>query len=187
MKTQEVLAKALESTLKGVGGLINSRLIHKTEQPYLEGEFLNFNAARASLELKVDDKAYEFPIEYFESAYVPRPGTKLFIFPEMGIDTSGLKIFSIQTDMQLTEFAPMYQFKPLKLSKFDDAVLFNPHFGRLSCQVTDSLREKIGNREITENETVLVKVIQAGSQFFLIPMIGKTERSLSNDFERFFN
>lgn len=184
MQDVQILGRALQSAIKGIGGLIGSKLINKTQQPYLEGTFISFDEVTAILEVRLDDQTLEFPIDYFESAFIPRPRTKLFIFPEQTGDKPSLKILAMETDLKLSPFAPMYQFKVLGLSKFDDAILYNPELGRLSCPMTDALRQKIRNRDIVEQQTILVKVVQCGGEYFLTPMIGRKGDENLNDFEK---
>lgn len=188
MDIQESLLKNVDELLKGAGELLSSKLIHKSEQPYLEGEFLGLNEEYSTIEIKVDNSSYEFSIEYFESAYIPRPKTKVMIFPEnSSSDNGGIKILAVDTDLKVFPFAPVYEFKILKLSAFDGAILFHPEFGRINCTLSKGMLDKVISGVVKEPQSLLVKVVQFSSDFFFIPFASSEAEANSNDFNILVN
>lgn len=181
------LVEVFGDLLSSTGELLGSKLIHKTDQPYLEAYFVGLNEEFANIEVKIDNISYEFPLDYYDCAYVPRPGTKLIIYPEDTDNSeasSGLRILAIDEKLQLFPLAATYQFDILKATPFDGLVLHNPQYGRIICEVSATLAKKIESREIVERDKVLFKVVQAGSTFMLIPLLPSESKLPRNDFEK---
>lgn len=176
--------------LNNTGEILSSKLIHKTEQPYLEGIFIGIKPDFANIEIKIDHLPYDFPIDYFDSAYIPRPKTKLIIYSEDSRDienASPLRIMAIDENLQLLPLAATYQFSILKASPFDGLVLHHPQYGRIICNTSEALSQKIMNREIIEKNNLLFKIIQAGRHFLFIPLLTSNTVSERNDFEKILN
>lgn len=188
MSNNNELIDVFQSVLGSLSDALSTKRLIQAEKPYIEAIFKGLNEDNASISVYFEDinKTFELPLEFYDGAYIPRYGAHLMIFSqENDGHESQLKIIAVNPDGQAVPFATHYQLIPTKLSIDENCVFRHPVLGRIYASPSENMQNIISSGLILENTPIMMKIVQAGENFFLSPLldIDNTETDNNNKIE----